>query len=144
MQWNIEVNNFFQVGGFDGSSGLNSAEMYDPKTREWRMISSMSTRRSSVGVGVVKGLLYAVLLFFIFSLTNKFFIWKMRFLAEMNFLNETFSTYRTELNLNLFVHRWVVTTVHRGNVCPAWNVTIRKRINGNLCRRCQLEGVALG
>lgn len=49
-----------QVGGFDGSTGLNSAEVYDPRTREWRPIARMSTRRSSVGVGVVKGLLYAV------------------------------------------------------------------------------------
>jgi len=48
------------VGGFDGSTGLNSAEMYDPRTHEWRMIAPMSTRRSSVGVGVVNGLLYAV------------------------------------------------------------------------------------
>jgi hypothetical protein len=48
------------VGGFDGSTGLNSAEMYDPRTHEWRMIAPMSTRRSSVGVGVVNGFLYAV------------------------------------------------------------------------------------
>lgn len=49
-----------QVGGFDGSTGLNSAEVYDSKAYEWRMIAPMSTRRSSVGVGVVSGLLYAV------------------------------------------------------------------------------------
>ena len=48
------------MGGFDGSTGLNSAEMYDPRSHEWRMIAPMSTRRSSVGVGVVNGLLYAV------------------------------------------------------------------------------------
>lgn len=48
------------MGGFDGSTGLNSAEMYDPRTHEWRMIAPMSTRRSSVGVGVVNGFLYAV------------------------------------------------------------------------------------
>lgn len=40
--------------------GLNSAEMFDTRTQEWRMIASMSTRRSSVGVGVVNGMLYAV------------------------------------------------------------------------------------
>lgn len=34
--------------------------MYDPKTNEWRYISPMSSRRSSVGVGVLGGLLYAV------------------------------------------------------------------------------------
>lgn len=50
----------YAVGGFDGSTGLNSAECYDPKLLEWRLISSMSSRRSSVGVGVVNGLLYAV------------------------------------------------------------------------------------
>lgn len=53
-------NLIFQVGGFDGSTGLNSAEMYDPKTFEWRMIAPMSTRRSSVGVGVVNKYLFAV------------------------------------------------------------------------------------
>lgn len=53
-------NCIYAVGGFDGTSGLNTAEMYDPKTKEWRPIASMSTRRSSVGVGVVNGLLYAV------------------------------------------------------------------------------------
>jgi len=53
-----------QVGGFDGSAGLNSAEVYDVRTREWRSIARMSTRRSSVGVGVVKGLLYAVSVYF--------------------------------------------------------------------------------
>lgn len=51
---------FFKVGGFDGTSGLNSAEVFDCSTQEWRMISSMSTRRSSVGVGVLNNLIYAV------------------------------------------------------------------------------------
>lgn len=50
----------WQVGGFDGSTGLNSAEMFDPRSHEWRIIAPMSTRRSSVGVGVVNSLLYAV------------------------------------------------------------------------------------
>ena len=35
-------------------------QVYDPKTNEWRYIAPMSTRRSSVGVGVLGGLLYAV------------------------------------------------------------------------------------
>lgn len=52
------------MGGFDGSTGLNSAEMYDPRTQEWHMIACMSTRRSSVGVGVVNNLLYAVSMFY--------------------------------------------------------------------------------
>jgi kelch-like protein 2/3 len=37
-----------------------SAEKFDPATQEWRAIASMNTRRSSVGVGVLNGLLYAV------------------------------------------------------------------------------------
>lgn len=36
-------------------TGLNSVESYDPRTNEWRLVASMSTRRSSVGVGVVGG-----------------------------------------------------------------------------------------
>jgi len=36
--------------------GLNSAEMYDPRVNEWRYVECMSTRRSSVGVGVVAGM----------------------------------------------------------------------------------------
>ncbi len=80
----------FPVGGFDGSTGLNSAEVLDlsageaasarsfqslggpssasgplalpsvARAREWRPIANMSTRRSSVGVGVLGGLIYAV------------------------------------------------------------------------------------
>lgn len=40
--------------------GLNSAETYDPKTDTWTMIAEMSTRRSSVGVGVLNSVVYAV------------------------------------------------------------------------------------
>lgn len=50
----------FAVGGFDGATGLSSAEYYDPKTDKWTFIESMSTRRSSVGVGVINNQLYAV------------------------------------------------------------------------------------
>lgn len=42
------------------SIGLESAEVFDPKQNTWNMIASMSTRRSSVGVGVVYNQLYAV------------------------------------------------------------------------------------
>ncbi len=74
----------YAVGGFDGSTGLNSAEVLDlsvqespfgmqsigmagagpsapsNRIREWRPIANMSTRRSSVGVGVLGGFIYAV------------------------------------------------------------------------------------
>jgi len=36
--------------------GLNSAEVYDPRVNEWKYVACMSTRRSSVGVGVVTGM----------------------------------------------------------------------------------------
>jgi len=36
-------------------SGLNTAECFDVRAGEWRMIAAMSTRRSSVGVGVLNG-----------------------------------------------------------------------------------------
>lgn len=36
-------------------AGLDTAECYDVRCGEWRIISPMSTRRSSVGVGVVNG-----------------------------------------------------------------------------------------
>lgn len=51
-------NCIFAVGGFDGSTGLNSAECYNVRTEEWRIIAPMSTRRSSVGVGVLNGLYF--------------------------------------------------------------------------------------
>ncbi|MBN3291114.1 KLHL2 protein, partial [Polypterus senegalus] len=41
-------------------SGLSSVEAYNTKTNEWFHVVPMNTRRSSVGVGVVGGLLYAV------------------------------------------------------------------------------------
>jgi len=37
------------------AAGLNSAEYYDPRSNEWHLVACMSTRRSSVGVGVVAG-----------------------------------------------------------------------------------------
>uniref|UniRef100_A0A8C2K856 Kelch-like family member 2 n=1 Tax=Cyprinus carpio TaxID=7962 RepID=A0A8C2K856_CYPCA len=60
----------YAVGGFDGSTGnilidlvlscLATVEAYNAKANEWFHVSPMNTRRSSVGVGVLKGLLYAV------------------------------------------------------------------------------------
>ncbi|WAQ96164.1 KELC-like protein, partial [Mya arenaria] len=39
---------------------LNTAECFDVHSGEWRLISPLSTRRSSVGVGVLNGFVYAV------------------------------------------------------------------------------------
>lgn len=49
-----------QVGGFDGSDSVNSAEVFDVEIEEWEMISSMSHKRSDVGVGALNNCLYAV------------------------------------------------------------------------------------
>ena len=66
-------NCIYAVGGFDGNSGLNSVEFLnlDPAQQEtegcesvppleWRYAASMTTRRSSVGVGVLDGFIYVV------------------------------------------------------------------------------------
>ncbi|XP_068617524.1 ring canal kelch homolog isoform X2 [Battus philenor] len=53
-------NVIYAVGGFDGASGLSSAEAMDAREGVWRPIAAMSTRRSSVGVAVLGGRLYAV------------------------------------------------------------------------------------
>lgn len=49
-----------QVGGFDGASGLSSTEVLDTRVGNWRGLASMATRRSSVGVAVLQGKIYAV------------------------------------------------------------------------------------
>jgi len=47
-------------GGFDGTSSLNSVEMFEPETDEWTMISSMEKHRSAAGVVVLDGQIYAI------------------------------------------------------------------------------------
>lgn len=50
----VEVDGYlFSIGGNDGSSSLNSCERYDPKSNKWTIVSSMVTRRSSVGASVL-------------------------------------------------------------------------------------------
>ena len=48
------------MGGYDGSSYLNSAEVYDPDHNSWTPIKPMATKRYGVGVAVLQGKLYAV------------------------------------------------------------------------------------
>ncbi|XP_029342093.1 ring canal kelch homolog [Acyrthosiphon pisum] len=52
----------YAVGGHDGTSYLNSVEVFDVSIQKWKMVSSMSIRRSHFGVGVLNNLLYAVLM----------------------------------------------------------------------------------
>ncbi|XP_008181128.1 kelch-like protein 2 isoform X1 [Acyrthosiphon pisum] len=56
------INNYlYAVGGHNKSdSALDSAEVFDYNTQEWRMVSSMCTKRYDFGVGVLNNLLYAV------------------------------------------------------------------------------------
>lgn len=54
------MNKIYAIGGFDGTAGLSSAEVFDLSTQKWQMIASMSTTRSSVGVVALDGFLYAI------------------------------------------------------------------------------------
>lgn len=50
----VEIDqHLYALGGNDGSSSLNSVEMYDPQGNKWTMVLSMVTRRSSVGAAVL-------------------------------------------------------------------------------------------
>ena len=40
----------FAVGGHDGTSYLNTAEMYCPATDTWKMVAPMKTCRAGAGV----------------------------------------------------------------------------------------------
>lgn len=51
----VEANGFlYALGGNDGSSSLNSVERYDPKVNKWTIVTSMLTRRSSIGASVLE------------------------------------------------------------------------------------------
>ena len=58
-QWVGEVQ--LLIGGHDGSSYLNSVEVYDPKTDQWScQIPATGSCRTSVGVAVLGECIYAV------------------------------------------------------------------------------------
>ena len=46
-------NRLYAVGGFDGSTGLQTAERYDPATNTWEAIALMNCKRSSFAAGVL-------------------------------------------------------------------------------------------
>jgi len=50
----------YAMGGDDGTTILNTAEVYDPSENSWNPIASMSTARSLFGVAALGGKLYAV------------------------------------------------------------------------------------
>lgn len=51
----VEAGGFlYALGGNDGSSSLNSVERYEPLLNKWTIVTSMFTRRSSVGASVLE------------------------------------------------------------------------------------------
>jgi Kelch motif len=50
----------YAVGGYNGTTFLNTAEAYSPNTNTWSTKTPMSTPRFVPGAGVVNGILYAV------------------------------------------------------------------------------------
>lgn len=56
----ILAEKLFVVGGCDGSSSLDSVEVFDPHVGEWRLGPSLTIPRSNVGVAVLNERLYAV------------------------------------------------------------------------------------
>ena len=50
----------YAIGGHDGSSRLQTVEMYDPKSNMWTEMPSMLQRRSDFGVAVFEGKIFAI------------------------------------------------------------------------------------
>ena len=50
----------YVVGGFNGSMRVRSVDTYDPVAETWNSIPSMEARRSTLGVAVLNGLIFAV------------------------------------------------------------------------------------
>lgn len=48
------------MGGFNGSLRVRTVDVYDPTTDTWSQCSSMEARRSTLGVAVLNGCIYAV------------------------------------------------------------------------------------
>nr|CAI5861458.1 unnamed protein product [Callosobruchus analis] len=51
---------FIQVGGFNGSLRVKTVDVYDPALDTWSSCDSMEARRSTLGVAVLEGKIYAV------------------------------------------------------------------------------------
>lgn len=43
------------MGGFDGRTRMSSAETYDPKRNQWRVIPSMNKARSDASAAALNG-----------------------------------------------------------------------------------------
>jgi kelch-like protein 10 len=56
----MSIDKVYIAGGFNGQECLNTAECYDPITRQWTMIAPMRNRRSGIGVIAHDGFVYAI------------------------------------------------------------------------------------
>lgn len=50
----------YAVGGFNGSLRVRTVDVYDPVRNMWSSVASMEARRSTLGVAVLNGMIYAV------------------------------------------------------------------------------------
>lgn len=50
----------FKIGGHVGNNQVGTAEVFDCRTKVWRMISNMSSSKLKLGVGILNNLLYVV------------------------------------------------------------------------------------
>ena len=48
------------MGGSDGQTSLNTVECFDPETKEWTNITSMSTARVNAGATFIDGRVHVV------------------------------------------------------------------------------------
>jgi N-acetylneuraminic acid mutarotase len=55
-----EPQKIYALGGYDGSSRLNTAEAYDPSTNTWTAIAPMGTARSALAATTLNGKIYAL------------------------------------------------------------------------------------
>jgi len=54
------IDKIYITGGFDGHDCMNTAEVYDPSTNQWTMITAMRSRRSGVSCISYHGCVYVI------------------------------------------------------------------------------------
>lgn len=54
------IDKIYITGGFDGHDCMNTAEVYDPATNQWTMITAMRSRRSGVSCISYHGCIYVI------------------------------------------------------------------------------------
>lgn len=54
----VALGRLYAIGGLDGSSRLNTVEMFDPKTGVWQKVASMNYQKSALGAAVLNDRIY--------------------------------------------------------------------------------------